>query len=130
MLFLKKSRQPEKIEPPDRIGEKLGDQKSPGLSESQEGGPAYFRRGLILPAPNICQLLRRTMRMLLRRSVDGHPQNQPEEAGGSRDQKRRSPAPVNRDPGDNQRRQNRTHVAARIEDSGSQRALFLGKPFG
>src|ERR1700739_1148697 len=130
MLFLKESWQPEKIEPPDGIGEKLGDQEGPGLAKSDKGGPAYLCIALIVAASNIGQFLRRTTRMLLRISVNGHPESKPEQPRSPRDQERRSPAVVDDDPGHDQRRQNCANVTARIENSGCQRALFLRKPLG
>src|ERR1035438_1459175 len=98
MLFLKESWQPEKIEPPDGIGEKLGDQEGPSLPESQESSPGHFRSArfvaVAVAASNVGQLLRRTAGMVIWRSVDHHPEKEPEEAGGARDQERPSPAQV------------------------------------
>ena len=50
-----------------------------------------------------------------------------EDAG---DQKGRVPAVVDRDPGDDERRQNGAEICAGVEDAGGQRALALREPLG
>src|SRR3981081_2364822 len=62
-------------------------------------------------------------------AVQGEPREQPHKTQRPCDDKRPAPAPIQRDPRHDERREDRAGVGAGIEDAGGQGALFLGEPF-
>src|SRR6266852_2799455 len=61
--------------------------------------------------------------------VEQKPKVEPHKSECAGEDERRAPAPVLRDPWHNERGDDGAGVCTGVEDSRSQRALFLGKPF-
>src|SRR5579863_5608598 len=111
------ARQPEQVEPPHRIGEKLAQRESPRLPIAQKPRPWEVRvRG------------RNRIRRSVRLAVAHGPPGDPSRAECAGNQERSTPAKVQCDPGHKKWRENRSHTGAGVENACSQRSLTRRKP--
>src|SRR2546427_1994860 len=69
----------------------------------------------------MCQLVARDTRVRLGTAVHGEPQEQPDEPERARCDEGPLPTPRERDPGNQERCDNRTGVRPRVEDAGRER---------
>src|SRR5437016_2360362 len=129
MLALQIVRNPEKIEPPDRVNHEFSGGKRPGLFERQQLRPFDFPRRSSRIALNILKLAVRAVAMLFGPSVEQQPQNQPCEAESPCEQESPPPTQMHRNPRHDQRGNDRANVRARVENPRRQRPFFLWKPF-
>src|SRR5712664_220705 len=68
--------------------------------------------------------------MLVRFAVKQEPENEPAKSEGAGEEEGRPPAPMQRDPRDDERRDDGAGACASVEDAGGESALFFGEPFG
>ena len=106
-------RQPEEEEPPDRISEKFGQRKGPGLAIVQQFGPG--RRAAHL----LCRILIDVAQLGVGQggvigglAIFAEPQQNPECAEGSGGEECRVPSVANRHPGHDERSQDGAQVGA------------------
>src|SRR5882672_10088082 len=93
VLALQETRNPEEIEPPDRIGEKLSDDKRPGLPERKQGKPSDFSGQDLRIAANVIELRLGDTRVLLRFAINPNPECKQYESQRADTYKRSAPAP-------------------------------------
>src|SRR6266480_1732930 len=108
--------QPVEIEPPDRIGHQLSDDKRPRLSKSEKTYPWHTC------ADGRC--VARHWRI----PIERNPQQQPKQSERAGPDERPLPSPSQRDPWHDERCENRAHVRASVEDSSRQCPLSLREP--
>src|SRR4029077_18920258 len=115
VLALQESRNPEEIEPPDRIGEKLPDDKRPGLPERKQGKPFDFSRQDLRIAANVIELRLGDTRVLLRFAINQNPECKKNEPQRADTKNRAAPAPTRVDPRNKDRCQHGTYAGAGIK---------------
>src|SRR5512147_984734 len=91
---MKEIRNPEKIEPPNRIGDELPQCKCPCLAMRQESDPRDFRRWIYGITADIFQFIGRAVRVLFRLLINPHPQNKPDKTESTDREKRPPPSPA------------------------------------
>ena len=119
---------PEEVQPPDGVGHELADREGPGLAVGEELAPGDGRDPLGRVVADVGHLRGGEPGVLLGRTVAPRPPGEPEEAREAGGDERPLPAPVERDPGNDQRGDERPHVRARVEDAGGEGALLLREP--
>ena len=129
-VWFEELRQPEEEEPPDRVGEELAGGEGPCLPVAQQASPGDPDHRLDGVAADVGQFRRRDARVLLGPAVDRQPGGEPGEARRARDDERPPPAVSGRDPGHDQRRDDRPDVRAGVEDPRGEGALRLREPLG
>src|SRR6266404_8207336 len=129
MLALQETRNPEEIEPPDRIGEELPDGKRPGLPERKQGKPFDFSRQDLRIAANVIELRVGDTRVLLGFAINQNPEGKQNKSQCADTYKRPAPTPSCVDPRNYDRCQHGTYAGASIKYPGGQGAFFLRKPF-
>ncbi len=125
MLAIQEFGEPVKEEPPHGIGRRTWRSEWPRSGGGAEDGPKESssrvprRRNQCAPARGA------KFGVMPWRAVDGQPGHQPQSAEDSREQERPAPAQAHSNQGDHERRYNRTHIGAGIENAGGQRARSL-----
>src|SRR5580658_47204 len=118
---IQEARQPEQVEPPGRIGEKLAQDEGPGKTAAQQ-----FAQG------RLWQFLfrRRGAPRAARCTQEPPPGHYPNQTGRAGYDECGAPAVVQRQIGYSQWRENGADIRAAVEDAGGQRALALREPIG
>src|SRR6202030_4873813 len=126
---MEKRRQPKKIEPPDRIGEKFRNRERPGLSVTKKFEPRDLCFNLFpCTTADVLQLRASQPRMFGRIAIFLEPPKDPGNAKKSRHDEGGAPAVANGDPRHGGGSENRANICARIQHSCCQRAFTLRKP--
>src|SRR4030095_12535472 len=63
-------------------------------------------------------------------SIEHPPRDEPDKTDCACDDERRAPSPLDRDYRHDERRDESADVCPRVENAGSERAFFFGKPLG
>src|SRR5271169_6449750 len=129
MFPLQIVRDPEQVEPPNRIDHELSRRERPGLPVAKKDPPLDISRRRFWIALDVLTFAIRTPRMVLRFSVENQPQNEPRESQSPSEQKCPLPPKMYSDPRHDQRSNNCPNVRPGVKDPRCQRPLFLWKPF-
>jgi hypothetical protein len=128
MFALQETWHPEKIKPPDWVGQKFSGDEGPRLAERNQAGPADFSCGRGRVAADVLQFPLGDSWMFAGLTINQEPKCEPNEAECTDGDEGRSPAPVDHNPGDEECREDRAGVCSSVENAGGQCAFFLGKP--
>ena len=118
VLLVQESRNPEEIEPPDRVGHELADGEGPGLSELQEAEPADLALLIGRVGLDVGELGLSDGRVLTRGVIGKRPPDDPDKADGTRDDESPFPTPGDSNPRHDERGTQCTDVGAGVEDAG------------
>src|SRR5207247_687439 len=111
---------PEHVEPPDRIGQKARGDNRPRLTVGQQFEPPRcpLRGGAngitVAAARDVLPFLGAHPRVLIGKTVDREPQDQPANAEQPGEEKRRPPPVTDRERGDERRRERAADRGARV----------------
>src|SRR3981189_2643387 len=119
---------PKEIKPPDGVHHEFPGSKGPGLPVGQQPSPWNPTCRTNRVAFDVRAFGGRAARMLVRSSIQRQPERQPKKSERASKQKRPSPAKVQRNPRDEQGRNDGADVRTRIEDARRQRSFFFGEP--
>src|SRR5947208_15718456 len=125
MFVLQESRHPEKIKPPDRVGEKFSQRERPRLPQLHQPRPFYFSTGFLRIAAAVQQFRFGNPGVVLRRAINQEPDGKPDEPDRPDSDERRSPAPVHDQPPHTQRRNNAAYASSRAENARPERPLLF-----
>ena len=119
LLAFEVVREPDQVEPPDRVREKLRHHVGPSLALPEQTQPRHLAgRGDFLVIK---------LRSLLE---ERNPEEDPNDTEHAGDDERRAPAVINRYQRDNRRRDEGTDISAGIEQGISEGALGTREPLG
>src|SRR5580658_8913893 len=129
MFALQEAWHPEKIKPPNRIGQEFSRDEGPCLPKWYEARPADFscRRRWI--ATDVLQFRFGNSWMFAGLAINQQPKREPNKTERADGNECRSPTPVHHDPGNEKRRENGARVCSGVENASGQRSFFLWKPF-
>ena len=130
MVAVEEIGNPEQVQPPDRIRKELPNHEGPSLPMRQQRPPRDVHRRIGRITVDVRQFRSAQPWVFMRTSIERQPERQPQESQQAGGDKSPVPAPGERDPGNDERRCERTDVGAGVEDPGSERAFALRKPFG
>src|SRR5262249_31524381 len=128
--FIQKVRQPEKVNPPDRIGHELTEGEGPRLSVRYKFLPRNPSVRFDRVALDVSQLGGRHMRMLFRPPIKHKPTHKPQEPDRHGEHKRPLPSPSYCNKRHKRWRSDNPHIGAGIEQARCQGALLFWEPFG
>src|SRR5258708_40161945 len=94
MLALEEIGNPEKVEPPDGIGEKFADDEGVGLAVREKRGPFDFADGFGRIGADVIELGWGYARVLVRFAVEEEPEDEPDESERAGEKKGGAPAPA------------------------------------
>ena len=129
VLLVEETRDPEEVEPPDRVGHELTNSKGPRLAELEQAEPTDLALLVGWIGFDMGELGRGDGRVFAGRVVGQGPPDDPGKADGTRDDEGPLPSPGDGDPRNQEGGAEGADVGARIEDAGREGALLLGEPF-
>jgi hypothetical protein len=124
----KKPGQPEKIEPPDGVGEKLAHHEGPGRAAPQQLQIRDARAIRLVVRFDQSEFLRVQPFMPLRLAEEKQPERHPDKAKRTREYKCGSPAETLGQKRNHQRRHERADIRAAVEQARCERPLPPGEP--
>src|SRR5580700_4896799 len=118
MLALQKTGNPEKIKPPDRIGEKFADDECPSLAEREQSCPPGLGRRHLGITAYVVEFGFRDARVLLWLAINQQPEHEPNETERSNSNECASPAPPRVQPRHHERCEHGAKARAGIKYTG------------